>query len=187
MATNIILRTFEGELNTSQHDAVVRDLLVQMNGVIKGCEVNYLNSNIIHVSAGFGMIKGRLFEIFDNDIPVEMPLSGEYSGRLYIHMDLGNADEPVTLKAITGSSLPDLVQDENCNYNNGTYDLEICSFTAQPLEITDLSITVKNIYGVLDKLREDCNRIFQTFDEVLLVSELPSDADQHPKTLYLIG
>ena len=171
MADNISLKTWAGELNTPLHDAVVRDTLTQMNGIYKGCEVSYVSGNSLHVAAGYGMIKGRLFEIYDTDIAVSMPASGAYIGRLYVHMDLSNTDEPITIMAYTGSTLPDLEEDENVNFDNGRYDLELCTFTATTNAITNLTTTFKSVKGVILKT---------LFGEYLNAPELRSKTTSFP-------
>ena len=152
MATNITLKTWEGELNTDLHDALIRDTLVQMNGIFKGCGISYTSGNTIHISAGYGMIKGRLFEVYDHDLSVALPSSGTYKGRVYVHMDLGNADEPVTLAVITATTLPALETDEDVNFDQGVYEMELHTFDVTALDIENIETTVPNIDGVLKRL-----------------------------------
>ena len=95
MADNIVLKTFKGGSVTPLDDAIIHQTVISTNGIFKGCEVSFARSNILHVAQGFGMIKGRFFEVYETEIPVRLNNSpGTLQGRLYIHMDLSNADEP---------------------------------------------------------------------------------------------
>ena len=152
MADNIVLKTWLGQMNTATDDAIIRDAVTQMSGILRGCDASYSSGNIIHMAAGYGMIKGRLFEMYDTDIQVALPASGTLKGRIYIHMDLSNVDEPITVNAYTGNSLPELTHDENVNYNNGIYDIELITFTAGTVAISDIKETVTRVNGILDTL-----------------------------------
>ena len=152
MADNILLKTWTGELNAPLHDAIVRDTLTQMSGIYKGCGVSYSSGNVLHLEAGYGMIKGRLFEIYDTDLQVSLPSSGVRNGRVYVHMDLGNADEPIKIMTATAATLPDLECDENCNFDNGIYEIELCTFKATTVAITNINNTATDITGVLNRL-----------------------------------
>lgn len=152
MADNIVLKTWSGELNTPLHDAVVRDALTCMNGIYIGCNVTYVSGNSLHMSAGYGMIKGRLFEVYDTDLEVRMPSSGTYRGRIYVRMDLSNTDEPIEIIAYSGASLPDLEQDDNVNFDNGIFEMELATFTVTTREIQSIIETFETITGEFDKL-----------------------------------
>ena len=123
-------------------------LCIGTNGIFKGCNVTYARGNVLHVSQGFGMIKGRFFEVYDCEVGVILNTgSGTLQGRLYIHMDLSNADEPIQLLTETASVLTDLTGDEDVNYNNTAYDLELATFGVTRTGITDLVPTFEKITG----------------------------------------
>lgn len=148
MANNIILKTFKGGSVTPQDDAIIHQTVIGTNGIFKGCNVTYARGNVLHISQGFGMIKGRFFEVYDCEVGVILNTgSGTLQGRLYIHMDLSNADEPIQLLTETASVLTDLTGDEDVNYNNTSYDLELATFGVTRTGITDLVQTFENITG----------------------------------------
>lgn len=140
---SITLITYNGQTVSPQADAILHDS-VQKNGIFRGCEVTYTGSNGLHVSAGFGIIKGRQFEVSDTDLGLSMPKSGTVRGRVYIHMDLG-AEEPVKILTATAAVLPALVTDEDCNYTQGIYDMELATFTATVAAIESVVQTSKMI------------------------------------------
>ena len=46
------------------------------------------------------MIRGRFFEVYETEIDVRLADVGEtLQGRVYIHLDLSNADEPIKILA----------------------------------------------------------------------------------------
>ena len=129
MANNIVLKTYKGGSVTPQDDAIIQQTVIGTNGIFKGCSVTYARGNVLSVSQGFGMIKGRFFEVYDCEVGVILNSgSGTLQGRLYIHLDLSNADEPIQLLTETASVLTDLSGDEDINYNNTSYDLELATF-----------------------------------------------------------
>ncbi len=148
MANNIILKTFKGGSVTPQDDAIIHQTVIGTNGIFKGCNVTYARGNVLHISQGFGMIKGRFFEVYDCEVGVILNTgSGTLQGRLYIHLDLSNADEPIQLLTETASVLTDLTGDEDVNYNNTSYNLELATFGVTRTGITDLVQTFENITG----------------------------------------
>ena len=148
MANNIILKTYKGGSVTPLDDAIIQQTVIATNGIFKGCNVTYARGNVLHVSQGFGMIKGRFFEVYDCEVGVILNSgSGTLQGRLYIHMDLSNADEPIQLLTETASVLADLTGDEDVNYNNTSFDLELATFGVTRTGITNLVPTFEKITG----------------------------------------
>ena len=148
MANNIVLKTYRGGSVTPLDDAIIQQTVIGTNGIFKGCNVTYARGNVLHVSQGFGMIKGRFFEVYDCEVGVILNSgSGTLQGRLYIHMDLSNADEPIQLLTETASVLTDLTGDEDVNYNNTSYDLELATFGVTRTGITNLEQTFEKITG----------------------------------------
>lgn len=146
MANNIVLKTYKGRSVTPQDDAIIYETAIPSNGVFKGCNVFYARGNVLRVSQGFGMIKGRFFEVYESEVYVRLA-DGDavLHGRIYIHMDLSNTDEPVQILTQTGTELPDLQTDEDVNYNNTSYDMELAIFTVTSSELSKLENTVQRI------------------------------------------
>ena len=146
MAGSIALKTFRGGNVTPQDDAIIYQTVLPGAGVFKGCEVSFARSNVLHISQGFGMIKGRFFEMYETEVPVQLADTGQTKlGRLYLHMDLSNTDEPIQIIAETATELSALASDVNVNYNNTTYDLELAKFKVTAIQISDLTNTFKAI------------------------------------------
>lgn len=146
MANNIVLKTYKGGNVTPQDDAIIHDVAVATNGIFKGCEVSHARGNVLRVSQGFGMIKGRFFEVYESEIDVQLASAGQtLDGRIYIHMDLSNADEPIMLLAQTAEELPELDMDEDVNYNNSSFDIQLAAFNVSSSEISNLTQTFTKI------------------------------------------
>ena len=145
----IALKTFKGGNVTPQDDAIIHQTVFPGAGVFKGCEVEVARSNVLHVSQGFGMIQGRFFEMYETEVSVQLEeTEGTKQGRLYLHMDLSNTDEPLQVLTEAGEELSQLSSDNNVNYNNTTYDLELATFTVTSTEVKDLKLTFTNIQPV---------------------------------------
>lgn len=148
MVNNIVLKTFKGGSVTPQDDAIIYQTVLATNGIFKGCEVSYARGNILHISQGFGMIKGRFFEVYETEVDVQLnSVSYPLNGRVYIHMDLSNADVPIQILTETAQTLPELTGDEDVNYNNTSFDLELATFKATSTALSDLNQTFSKITG----------------------------------------
>ncbi len=140
MADNITLKTYKGGNVTPQDDAIIYETAIPGSGIFKGCEVTYARGNVLHIAQGFGMIRGRFFEVYETEIDVRLADVGEtLQGRVYIHLDLSNADEPIKILAQAATELPPLDADVNINYNNSSYDLELAIFTVSSAGLDGLT------------------------------------------------
>ncbi len=140
MADNITLKTYKGGNVTPQDDAIIYETAIPGSGIFKGCEVTYARGNVLHISQGFGMIRGRFFEVYETEIDVRLADVGEtLQGRVYIHLDLSNADEPIKILAQAAAELPPLDADVNINYNNSSYDLELAIFNVSSAGLSGLT------------------------------------------------
>ena len=140
MADNIVLKTYKGGNVTPQDDAIIYETAIPGSGIFKGCEVTYARGNVLHISQGFGMIRGRFFEVYETEVDVRLADVGEtLQGRVYIHLDLSNADEPIKILAQAAAELPPLDADVNINYNNSSYDLELAIFTVSSAGLDGLT------------------------------------------------
>ncbi|MCM1236690.1 MAG: hypothetical protein NC489_41975, partial [Ruminococcus flavefaciens] len=146
MAGNIVLKTYKGGTVTPQNDAIVQETAIPMNGIFKGCSISYARGSVLRVSQGFGMLKGRFFEIYDCEVDVQLAQKDErLYGRLYVHMDLSNADEPIQLLTAAAAELPELEADSDVNYNNSIYDMELATFRVTSSEVSQLEMTFQKI------------------------------------------
>lgn len=158
MASNIVLKTYAaGDNNqgsvTPQNDALVYQAAIPTNGIFNGATVTLSSANVLHVAAGFGIMGGRFFEVLENDISVQLSASGELLGRLYIHLDLGNADNPISIESYTGASLPALQGDPNLNLDDGVFDMELCTFSINELTISNIVNTFPTLKAANNQLR----------------------------------
>lgn len=146
MARNIVLKTYKGGNVTPQNDAIVYQTAIPGAGIFKGCEVSYARGNVLHISQGFGMICGRFFEVYETEVDVRLADTGTtLDGRLYIHLDLSNTDEPIQILTETASELSTLDADTNINYNDSSYDLELATFRVSSTELSNLT----QVFGLL--------------------------------------
>lgn len=131
MAVNLI--TFSGQNVLPEYDAEARK---GMTGFTTMPAVTLSGSNLIHLTECYGMIAGYQFHIDATDVPLALPASGSVSGALYLHLDISDIDEPLTL--IAGET-PTYV------YGNGVYDMEIAQFTATPSGASNVTLTAPNV------------------------------------------
>ena len=145
---NIVLKTFKGGNVSPLNDAIMWQTAIPGAGIFKGCEVTAARGNILHISQGYGIIKGRFFEVYENEQSVNLAETGQtLNGRVYIHMDLSKADEPIKIIAETAETLSSLLMDANVNYNNSSYDMELAVFKVDAAGIINLTQTFPSVQG----------------------------------------
>lgn len=138
MANEISLVTASGRTVTPKDDGIIYEVFSPGDGIIYGGAVTIKDSSTLHITAGHGIVCGRKFTIEDSDIPVALSGSGSLLGRLYIHLDLADAADPITLLVETGESLTPVVQDADVNINNGVYEINIATFDVDTSTISNL-------------------------------------------------
>lgn len=141
MSETITLKQYDGQIVTPKDDALLYDLIVGRSGLISGCELTDLGAGKIRISAGRGIIKGRMFEVLENTINVTLAEEGTLPGRLYLHMDLSDAESPIRILHETADVLAELVCEEDCNETAGIYEIELGTYTANVLQIVELRRT----------------------------------------------
>ena len=144
----ISLVTFAGQTVTPQDDALIYEAALLGSGLIYGGTVTLASANTLHIAAGHGALGGRKFTIEETDIPVALTPSGTLLGRVYIHMDLGDVDEPIAFMVETAESLTPCVQDSDINIVNGVYEINLATFDVDTSTISNLD----NVAPVIESL-----------------------------------
>ena len=143
---SIQLVTYANQTVTPTNDAIIYEEAIDQNGIFYGCNVT-VSGNEVHITGGYGIICGREFMIQSEAIAVTLAPSGTLEGRLYVRLDLADADAPIQLLTATGNTLPPLEQDEDVNYTNGAYEMELATFTVGVSALSDVVETFENIVG----------------------------------------
>lgn len=141
MSESIVLKTYKGGSVTPQDDAIINQTVIGTNGIFKGCGISSEGGSL-HVSQGFGMIRGRFFEVYESDFDIQLSSSETVlKGRLYVHIDLSNSDEPIQLLTEVSEQLSTLSGDIDINYNNTFFDMELAAFDVSDTGILNLAQT----------------------------------------------
>lgn len=171
MAINLV--TYAAQTVTPQDDALVYESALIGSGMIYGGEVTIGSANVLHIAAGHGALCGRKFTIEATDIPVALTPSGSLLGRVYIHMDLSDTDEPISFQIETANSLTPVIQNTDVNINNGVYEINLATFDVNTATISNLENvapvigSVTDIVGDLDDLEtSNKNSIVSAINEV---------------------
>ena len=149
MGINLV--TFYESTVTPQDDALIYENALPGSGMIYGGNVTIKNANTLHVTAGHGALCGRKFTIEETDVPVQLTSSGTLNGRLYIHMDLSNVDEPITLEVERASTLTPPVQQSNVNITDGIFEINLATFQISTSTISNLVYVAPFIHYVFLK------------------------------------
>ena len=154
MADYITMKQVPGGTVTAKDDRIVYDANMADSGIIYGCGITYAGNNMIHINAGFGIIKGGMFEMEDHTEYVDLAENEPTNGQIYLHLDL-SADDKLTIVKETTNSLHPMVQNANANFTNGIYEMQLCTFTATTTALEDVTQTFAVIQNqVLDTLAE---------------------------------
>lgn len=148
MSINLV--TYAGQTVTPTNDAIIYERAVGQNGIFHGCEITVSDNNV-NITGGYGLICGREFVVQSESIAVTLSGSGTISGRLYVRLDLADADEPIKLLTATGNSLPALTQDDDVNYTNGVYEMELATFD---VGVSALSNCVETYHVIEDTYKD---------------------------------
>lgn len=143
---SIQLVTYANQTVTPTNDAIIYEKAIDQNGIFYGCNVT-ITSNNVNITGGYGIVCGREFVIQSESIAVTLAPSGTLDGRLYVRLDLADADDPIQLLTATGNTLPALEQDSNVNYTNGAYEMELATFTVGVSALSDVAETFETITG----------------------------------------
>lgn len=142
MSVNII--TYTGKTRTAQHDAMTYDAAIGQSGILYGCEIT-ATGNTLTVGGGFGIIKGRVFQIEEETITVPLASSGSQSKCLVLTLDLSNSEHPLALAVQSGDYT--LTQDADANFDTGIYQIKLATFTVTSVELTDVYMTYDRVHG----------------------------------------
>lgn len=143
---SIQLVTYANQTVTPTNDAIIYEKAINNNGIFYGCNVT-VSSNNVNITGGYGIICGREFVVQSESIAVTLAPSGTLLGRLYVRLDLADADNPIQLLTATGNSLPALEQDANVNYTNGVWEMELATFDVGVSALSNVVKTFETING----------------------------------------
>lgn len=157
----ISLVTFAGSTVTPQDDALIYETALTGSGLVYGGTVTIKNANTLHVAAAHGALCGRKFTIEETDIAVSLTPSGTLDGRIYVHMDLSDTDEPIQLLVETAETLTPVVQDNNVNITNGVYEINLATFTVDTSTLDNLD----NVAPVIPQVEDLLDGVYRSSDQ----------------------
>ncbi len=139
-----ILHTLTGhELPATDHAIENVASLGTANGILYGMTVTAVDNTII-IGNGYGMICGRLFEVQTETLEVVLPATIR-QGQVIVTLDL-SLEDPLTITYdLTGATL---TQTTDAVFNDGIYQMQLCTFTASSSEVSDPVITCQTLKGI---------------------------------------
>lgn len=136
---SIQLHTVDNGVVNAINDAKYYEKLTNSAcGLVEGGTVTIVSANTLHITAGWGIILGRLFTISAEDINVEVSTSGTVNGRLKMVIDLSNPDTPISFASEARSSLPALTQ-EDLNDGGFIYEYALATYSIDELNATNIT------------------------------------------------
>ena len=159
---SLTLVQWEDSTVTPKLDAIMYD--DGSYGIIKGCTITHQGTNLLKIASGFIKIAGRLIEVAEETITCEVSASGTVNGQLWIRLNLG-AVTPVSFMSEAAAVLTPLTQNEDCNFENGIYELQLATYNIDESVITNLvetAPTLEKIRTALDNIDLSANKV--TYD-----------------------
>ena len=147
----IKMNTYAGAQMTAKDDGIWHDVVVPESGILQGCNMTLAGTNQIHIDRGYIMIRGRYCTVTEDTIQLTLSNTKDLQGRLYVRADLSDTKEPVKILSVASDPLPDLQQDENFNFENGVYELELATYTAGLANVTNFVQTCGTISPAASK------------------------------------
>jgi hypothetical protein len=144
MSLNLV--QWDGSTVTPKLDAIMYD--DASYGIIKGCSITHQGTNLLKIAAGYIKIAGRLIEVTEETISCQVSSSGTVSGQLWLRLDLGSIT-PVQIMSEAAAVLTPLTQEDDCNFTNGVYELQLATYDVDESVISNLEETAP----VLEPLR----------------------------------
>lgn len=136
---SITLHTVDNGVVNAINDAKYYEKLTNSAcGLVEGGTVTIVSANTLHITAGWGIILGRLFTISAEGINVETSRSGTVNGRLKLVIDLSNPDTPISFASEARSSLPALTQ-EDLNNGGYVYEYALATYSIDELNATNIT------------------------------------------------
>ena len=130
------MKQFNGANVTPKDDAVLYNFFDPRNGIITGCEVSFLGDNQIKINGGYGLIGGRLFLVEEEVLNIPLSAGGTVLGRTIIKVDLGDSVNPISFVNQTGTTLPDLTQ-ENISVSGTVYELPVATYYVEATKLSN--------------------------------------------------
>lgn len=128
-------------------DRRLYDFLLGSSGIVTGGAITLVGGSTLHITSGWGVIKGCLFSISEQDIPAALSSSGTQTGILYIDLDTTN--NTIEFGSKVGDTT--LIQ-EDINTNGSKYQLGLCTYTADMVSVSNVSVIVPTISKITDNI-----------------------------------
>lgn len=113
------------------------ELTGAIGGIVLGADCAASGGLVVSVSSGWGIASGRLFTITAENFTVTPSSSGTKKGRLFVRIDLTNADEPIKVMSIAETSLPRLTK-QDLSSGGTIYEIELANYDITTLAVSNL-------------------------------------------------
>ena len=121
--------TYDEKTVQALHDALLYDGIIGNDVILSGMEMNELGGAnfTLDITAGYGVIQGRVFKFDGGSVEIAPPTSGTTNGQIIIQIDLSNDEEPI--KIFSDNTMRSLRKDENFNIMKGVWETQYCTYT----------------------------------------------------------
>lgn len=146
-------------------------------GIVQGCEITHLGGNQLQITSGWGICKGRVFQIQQQTVNATVSTSGKVRGRLLVDIDVSNREEPCKFATQAQEELPELIQ-ENINLDGTIYQMPLTEYNVDEISISDLTVVAP---------KADFTRMQYSVTVTLLASGWTGEEAPYSKTVAVEG
>lgn len=131
---------WENETVTPAHDSMQWD--DGRIGILNGCNITHIGTNLLRISAGYIVVLGRLIEVTQTDVNCQVSSSGSVDGQMVLRIDLSSST-PLEIVTEASASLTPLTQDENFNFDNGIYEIQLATYEINETTLSNLDVKLQ--------------------------------------------
>lgn len=128
-------------------DRRLYDFLIGSSGIVTGGAITLVGGSTLHITSGWGVIKGCLFSISEQDVPVALSTSGTQTGILYLDLDITN--NSISFDSKVGDIT---LTQEDINTNGVEYQLGLCTYTADDISVSNIVRIVQTITPIPNEI-----------------------------------
>ena len=139
------LMTVSSGVVSAENDAAIQNFFAGgRSGILSGVIISALSGNSVKVSNGYLLIMGRLAEVEETVVSAALVSENTAPGKIWLEINLGDAENPASIRSAAGKSLPELVQ-EDLSAGGSIYQMELAAYTAGTTAVSGLTPTAARL------------------------------------------
>lgn len=129
-------------------DRRLHDYITSGNsGIVHGCAITLNGGNKLHITAGWGIARGCIFTVTEQDINITMASTGTAIGYAFLRISTSaSTAEFITATGATFS--PDSLRHDDLTANDGVYEMAIAQYSVTTSTASNLEVIAPTVPAV---------------------------------------